>query len=176
MTQVKESNATRSLRDDHENVLANLNRLDKSLQALATDTNSDVRGAKRALAQAVDFLQQELELHLRKEEEALFPPLEAIIGAMGGPTAVMRAEHQSLRTKNGELQTLVKELPSGDDKLSAEASRQLKGVADYIITLLRDHIHKENFILFPMSNQMLSGATLDSTWESMRRLDHEAKG
>ncbi|MBI2042449.1 MAG: hemerythrin domain-containing protein [Candidatus Nealsonbacteria bacterium] len=79
------------------------------------------------------------EPHHHKEEEVLFPALERKgIPNQGGPIGVMLMEHE---TKRG----YVKELAAG--KIEAAAN---------IISLLREHIAKENDILYPLAQQVLS--------------------
>ena len=85
------------------------------------------------------FTAEFAEPHHHKEEEVLFPALEQKgIPKDGGPIGVMLAEHEMKRG-------YVKELAGG--KIEA---------AGDIISLLRDHINKENNILYPMAEQVLS--------------------
>ena len=87
----------------------------------------------------LEFTASLAEPHHHKEEEVLFPALEkAGIPKDGGPIGVMLMEHE---TKRG----YVKELADG--KIDA---------AMKIVSLMRDHISKENNILYPMAEQVLT--------------------
>lgn len=160
---------TELLQNDHIKVLERLDWLDKAVQELAKGRGPAFGPAKVTVQQVAEFLQKDVELHLRKEEEALFPPLEEVIGSEGGPTAVMRLEHQELRTNNQELQRLAKELEK--DRGATEIIGQIQRVAPYICDFLRQHIHKENFILFPLAEEELDEATLQQIAERMRAIE-----
>ena len=89
------------------------------------------------------FTENFAEPHHHKEEEVLFPALEKKgIPNEGGPIGVMLMEHE---IKRGH----VRDLAAG--KIEA---------AGNIISLLRDHINKENNILYPMAEQVLTAEEL----------------
>ncbi|MBI2626537.1 MAG: hemerythrin domain-containing protein [Candidatus Nealsonbacteria bacterium] len=87
----------------------------------------------------LEFTESFAEPHHHKEEEVLFPALEKKgIPKDGGPIGVMLMEHEMKRG-------YVKELAAG--KIEA---------AMKIVSLMRDHIAKENDILYPMAQQVLT--------------------
>src|SRR6185312_13116950 len=43
------------------------------------------------------FFRHTMDAHFAAEEERLFPAFEQVTGTSAGPTAVMRAEHESMR-------------------------------------------------------------------------------
>ena len=169
MVETKAKRPTDSLREDHVTVIAQLNRLRDASGKLTSVSKSQVDEAKVAIGEVAVFLAKELELHLRKEEEALFPPLEAMIGANGGPTAVMRYEHEDLRAKNKELQSLVADF--GDAEKTQQNTHGLQGTISHIYEVLTQHIHKEDYILFPMANDALKPQDLEKVASKMRELD-----
>lgn len=86
----------------------------------------------------LEFTESFAEPHHHKEEQVLFPALEEKgIPNEGGPIGVMLAEHEMKRG-------FVKELAAG--KIEA---------AMKIVNLMRNHINKENNILYPMAEQVL---------------------
>lgn len=91
--------------------------------------------------------------HHRKEEGVLF---EAMVSAglppHGGPIAVMLMEHEQGRTFTRGLRAGVKQWESGDEA----ARRSIVANANGYIALLRDHIMKEDQVLFPMADQILA--------------------
>ncbi len=80
--------------------------------------------------------------HHAKEEEHLFPALtQAGVPAAGGPVGVMLAEH-------AEGRALLRTIAESRGKERAEAARGY-------VRLLRDHIDKENGVLFPLTDAVL---------------------
>jgi regulator of cell morphogenesis and NO signaling len=80
--------------------------------------------------------------HAELEEQLLFGHMENLIGADGGPLAVMRIEHQEVESLLAELQ----ESGPGEDACDLAAR---------LVALARDHFAKEEQILFPMAEEMM---------------------
>jgi hemerythrin-like domain-containing protein/uncharacterized protein (DUF2249 family) len=91
------------------------------------------------------------ECHHGKEEGVLFPELEARgIPKEGGPIGVMLHEHAEGRTLQQQMQQALSDLTS-------EANRQqFVAAAHNYIALLRQHIWKEDNVLFKMAEQFLT--------------------
>jgi len=96
------------------------------------------------------YLSEEVAAHFALEEQALFPVLARHLGVDRGPLAVMNAEHASFRELLSALSSAVR----ADQREAQRAS------AGAIIVLLRDHIDKEDHVLFPMALRLLSPAEL----------------
>jgi hemerythrin-like domain-containing protein len=129
------------LRREHDEALAVLDRLEIAVHDLAAP------GALAAVKEAIAFLDEDLRAHNEREEETLFPALERYLPSQG-PTAVMRFEHRELWNLLGDLESAMRNTP-----LSSPVIFQ-RGMA--AADLLRRHIAKENGILFPMAEQLLS--------------------
>jgi hemerythrin-like domain-containing protein len=89
--------------------------------------------------------------HFAREEEVLFPAFEARTGMSGGPTFVMRAEHQQM---NGLLAEMNAALNQSDGK-------SYLGLSETLLMLMRQHNMKEENILYPMSDQALADEMSD---------------
>lgn len=93
-------------------------------------------------------LKAELDGHMAKEEQILFPMIKRGQGAMaGGPVAVMEHEHDVA----GNLLRRLRELTDGYE-VPAEACNTWRALWHGLEALERDlheHIHLENNILFP---------------------------
>lgn len=89
--------------------------------------------------------------HFAREEEVLFPAFEARTGMSGGPTFVMRAEHQQM---NGLLAEMNAALNQSDGKTYL-------GLSETLLMLMRQHNMKEENILYPMSDQALADEKAD---------------
>jgi len=91
----------------------------------------------------------ELRGHLRMEEEILFPAFEEATGMTGGgPTFVMRAEHDQMR---GLLDQMVMTVAAGD-------LQELLDEGDTLLLLIQQHNQKEEQMLYPMSEQALAAS------------------
>lgn len=101
----------------------------------------------RGLAAHLRDMRQELDSHMQKEEQVLFPMLGRGMGAMaGGPITVMRMEHDH----HGESLQQVGEL-TGGLALPPDACNTWRALYQGLQVLRDDlmaHIHLENNILF----------------------------
>jgi len=85
--------------------------------------------------------------HLAMEEEVLFPAFESAARmAGGGPTAVMRVEHQQMR---GLLDQIESAMESGD-------TEQAMDIGDTLLMLIQQHNIKEEGMLYPMAENVLA--------------------
>jgi regulator of cell morphogenesis and NO signaling len=93
-------------------------------------------------------MKAELEQHMAKEEQILFPMIQRGQGAMaGGPISVMEHEHDSA----GRALHRLRELTDGYE-VPAEACNTWRALWHGLAALedsLHQHIHLENNILFP---------------------------
>jgi len=92
------------------------------------------------------------EFHHMKEENVLFQTLvEHGMPRNGGPVAVMLAEHEQGRAYTRGLRAAAERWAGGDAAARAEVVDHAQAYTD----LLRQHIAKEDNILFPMAAQFL---------------------
>jgi len=111
--------------------------------------------------------------HHQKEEGVLFKRMEAQgLPAQGGPLSVMLAEHELGRQYTREMRAAALELQAGD---AGARSRIIQSARSYA-ALLRQHIFKEDNILFPMADRMIPAAQQDAVWEDFERVEHEETG
>ncbi len=85
--------------------------------------------------------------HFDMEERELFITFEKRTGMMGGPTQMMRYEHQQLRA---QLESMLKALTEGkyDDFF---------GIGESFMIMLQQHNMKEEQMLYPMIDRALAG-------------------
>jgi hemerythrin-like domain-containing protein len=130
--------ATSELRHEHQVILRALAVLERAGDALATGTSVD----ETALGDLVALLRTFADrCHHGKEEDLLFPRLRD--KGAGAPLAVFLEDHVEGR---GYLATLAGGAPA---PARAAAARRYVG-------LLRDHIQREDEVLFPMADDVLS--------------------
>ena len=130
---------TQVLRDEHRLILRVLGLLESAASRLSAGGALPEGWWEQALDWLRAFADQN---HHAKEERSLFPALaKAGVPVQGGPVGVMLAEHERGRA-------LIRTMDSHDLRSRTEAARQY-------VELLREHIDKENGVLFPLSEAVL---------------------
>ncbi len=105
--------------------------------------------------------------HHGKEEELLFPLLERRgVPKEGGPIGVMLSEHE-------EGRGLVRGLA---EAISSEAREKIIQSARSYIQLLSQHIQKEDDVLFPMADHLLSESEQRELLERFEGIERERIG
>ena len=91
--------------------------------------------------------------HHGKEEELLFPTLaHKGIPMQGCPIGVLIAEHTHGRVLAKELAEAAEAYPSGEPAAKGAVVKSLRGIA----ALYPNHIWKEDYLLFPLTEKVLS--------------------
>ncbi len=124
--------------------------------------------------QATDFVKGFADgCHHRKEEGVLFAAMvDAGLPREVGPIAVMLAEHEQGRAYTRGLRAAAQRLAAGDASARTDVIGNARGYAD----LLRQHISKEDTILFPMADQVIPAAAHVQVAEGFERVEHEETG
>lgn len=127
------------LREEHEVILRALTVLERVGRTMAQGKTVP----RETIASLANFFRTFADrCHHAKEEAHLFPALvEHGIPNEGGPIGVMLSEHE-------EGRALVRTFAEGDPAIAISAIRRF-------VILLRDHIAKENEVLFPLSDEVL---------------------
>lgn len=88
---------------------------------------------------------KDLEHHFSMEEDVMFPAFEQRTGMMGGPTQVMRMEHDQMR---GVVSQMLGALENKD-------KNNFFGVSESLMMLMQQHNMKEEQMLYAMADQHL---------------------
>ena len=146
--------ATQCLRDEHQVIMRVLDCFEIALRQ-ASDSNSVSRDV---FAPFVEFFKGFADkCHHCKEEDRLFPRLESAgIPREGGPIGVMLYEHEQGRN---HVRTIHENLEAADSGDAGACAVILKHGSAFL-NLLRDHIYKENEILFNMADQVIQADNL----------------
>lgn len=141
---------------------ADHDRLDKLFSHFLAWKWTDMPRAREAFKEFKVGLQR----HIVWEEQILFPRFEEKTGITeGGPTAVMRAEHQRI----GEiLEAIHQKVQRQDPNSDAEEGRLLE--------TLGAHNEKEEMVLYPALDRLLSDDEKTEVFEAMERVPEEAYG
>lgn len=109
--------------------------------------------------------------HNMKEEKIYFPLLLQRGMPEQGPVAVMLQEHQSERTYLEKFKSFL----SKTDKTLDEINDFISEFQDYA-NLTKDHIWKENDILYPMGRRFIQPEDVPYLVNEFKRLERESLG
>jgi len=142
--------ATERLRAEHRNILKVLDVLERLL-----DRGSQADWDFDSLEDCIAFFRLFADAcHHGKEEDLLFPELEARgMPKEGGPIGVMLMEHERGRAFVAQMARAIPKARAGDEDDLARLANAGRGYVD----LLRNHIVKEDNVLFNMADQLVSG-------------------
>ena len=142
--------ATELLMKEHRLIERALDAMDAWVTTLHPGSGSD---DKAELARFVSFIREFADAHHHsKEEDILFVAMgEHGFPREAGPIAVMLHEHDLGRSHVGVLDRLAQQSAAW----SEDDHGTLTGTVRELSTLLRQHIQKEDQVLYPMANARL---------------------
>jgi hemerythrin-like domain-containing protein len=161
---------TEDLTNEHNAIKVMLSIMNKIAENINTNKNLDIRDIENI----VDFLKTFADkCHHGKEENALFPALiKAGIPKENGPIGVMLYEHTVGRGYIKEISTgaenYKKNHPKSDELIATSLTNY--------VNLLKNHIQKEENVLFPMANKVLSEQTQNEIFEQFERIEEVVVG
>lgn len=156
------SKAIADLMNEHEAILSALQILERMLTGMEKTGSVNAADVQAFLGFLKEFADK---CHHGKEEGLLFPALVAAgIPEQGGPVGAMLAEHSQGRQLIREME---ESLSDGGD-----LARLRKAAGGYA-AVLRNHIQKENMVLFPMAERALKEDQLEKLYEGFE--EHEEK-
>jgi hemerythrin-like domain-containing protein len=140
--------ATKNLEDDHVHIL----KLISVMETIAKKQTPDIDPVRKIVYIIKNFADG---LHHAKEENIFFPMLATKgFSAQQGPVAVMLMEHAEGRNFVKGISDNISKYDNGDNSALKAIFTNMLGYAE----LLRNHISKENNILFRMADKVLSEA------------------
>jgi hemerythrin-like domain-containing protein len=131
-----------------------------------------VRGEK--IEQMLDFFRTFADkCHHAKEEKLLFQRMsDKGMPTESGPISVMLHEHDLGRAYLSAVEEALPDAEQGDDSAVEVVADSLQGYAN----LLRNHITKEDDILYPIANRMFTPEELKDLSDDMDRVESEEMG
>ncbi len=162
--------ATEILMEEHQVIMRVLATLEKAATRL--DQGEAVQAG--FFIQAAEFNQGFADgCHHKKEEGVLFPAMVAAgLSREAGPIAVMLAEHEEGRRLTREMRQAAELLEQGDANAKTDISTNATGY----VRLLRQHIQKENYVLFPMADKIIPLELQPQLTEEFERIEQEETG
>jgi len=111
--------------------------------------------------------------HHMKEEGVLFEAMVAHgMSREEGPIQVMLVEHERGREYTRAMREAAERLAAGD---AAALDGVVRNAQDYV-ALLRQHIVKEDRVLFPMASRVIPPENQAKVTEDFERIEHEETG
>ncbi len=118
------------------------------------------RGEWAECSRAVDKFRAALESHMKLEEEVLFPAFEGATGTDSGPTSVMRIEHREM----------LHQLDALAGAMTTANGDGFDGLAQSFLHTLDAHSMKEERILYPMCDRLVSALNADELKRTLERI------
>lgn len=139
------------MRDDHR---ACDHLLSEAENALSAKNTEEAKALFDAFYQATNR-------HFDMEERELFITFEKRTGMMGGPTQMMRYEHQQLRSLLESMRIALNENRNDD----------FFGIGESMMIMLQQHNMKEEQMLYPMIDRALGddGSLMIQTLKEMAK-------
>ena len=141
-----------TLIEEHDMILEFLDKLEEvnnEIQKMSQYSSNDTEIFTK-LADIAKHLVH-AEPHHQREEQVLFPEVEN--RGVTGPTRIMVMEHVDLRRYKHDIQELAEKVEQMD---FTEFKNKLNASAKLLILTLRDHIFKENNILYPTALDVIN--------------------
>ncbi len=162
-----------TLQQEHREALRRLDLLETALKGIAEVQGESPPASVAPFVAQWGWFRVDLTLHFRKEEEALFPEAAGVLSAEEGPIAQMRAEHVEFEGLRSEVVGALETLQTGCCG-HREAEARLRRAGAQLCALLREHIWKEDNVLFPLLREVLPPERLAAATRRAERMEAAA--
>jgi iron-sulfur cluster repair protein YtfE (RIC family) len=160
---------TQPLRDEHKELLPHI----ELLQTVADSVGKAPIGSLRqGIDKAYEFLTHHLLPHAQAEEQALYPVVGRLMGALEA-TYTMSRDHVEVSRLTGELGSLRSHLVS--ETLSADQEKALRRVLYGLYAVVKLHFAKEEEVYLPILDERLKPGEAHRMFEAMEMAVKQAK-
>jgi hemerythrin-like domain-containing protein len=161
---------TEILKHEHKIILMVLDAAKREVQSIRQRGKVHIA----ELEKIVDFIRNFADrCHHAKEENLLFVKMkEKGMPSESGPIAVMLKEHTEGRRRIKAIGEAIPKAKEGDPSALQTISKNLE---EYIL-LLRNHIDKEDNVLYPMADKVLTEQDQQSLSEAFDKVEAEEIG
>ena len=159
--------ATEILMEEHRVI----ERVLDSLETVANRLSAGQVISMEFFLTAADFIKEFADgCHHRKEEGILFVAFAANgMPQDTGPVAMMLAEHEEGRRLTRAMREAADRVQAGDTTAASQIIQNALGYA----ALLRQHIQKEDHILFPMADNIIPVEQHQQLMAAFNHIEHE---
>jgi hemerythrin-like domain-containing protein len=162
--------ATQQLKDEHEGIMLMLKIMETICNDLEKGKEMNINHYEKILEFIKGFADK---CHHGKEEDILFPELiDHGLSKEAGPIAVMLHEHRLGRDYIKSLSSAFEEFKGGNKPAINSIISSSRGYVE----LLRNHIEKENNILFMMADRVLNETEQSKIFDAFEKLEVEKIG
>jgi hemerythrin-like domain-containing protein len=162
--------ATEVLMEEHRQIERVLNALEKAAGRLSHGEEVYPRFFSGAAFFTKRFSDR---CHHNKEEAVLFPALvENGLPKETGPVAVLLFEHAESRRLNLEMWETIERFQAGDERARDKVIQSTLGY----IKLLRQHIYKEDKMLFSMADKVIPANQQEQIYDFLSRKEFDEMG
>jgi len=163
-------NPIQKLMAEHQVILRGIDLLEHGANQLEQGENISADYFRAS----IDFIRNYADkYHHAKEEDILFVRLEQVgFSPQMGPVAVMLNEHKQGRDFVSGLESATKRYAGGDKSAIQDI---IENAHNYAI-LLRQHIQKEDMILYPMAQNALGEAGIERMQSDFNKIESEQSG
>jgi hemerythrin-like domain-containing protein len=161
---------TEELVHEHKVILHVLDAAERETERIEEAGNVDIAKVEQILDFIRDFADR---CHHGKEEGALFRAMERRgMAAESGPLAFMLHEHEIGRERVRLISEVLPQAAKGDPQAVAAVRDNLLAY----VRLLRDHIDKEDNLLYPMADRLLTPEDQEELEKEFARVESEEMG
>jgi hemerythrin-like domain-containing protein len=115
---------------------------DEILATMEQEASKELSSAQSSCNQFCDAMEH----HFQMEERVMFAEFEAKTGMTQGPTAMMRMEHDQMRSLLNDLKSAIAD----------NNSEKFFGTSETLMIMIQQHNMKEEQMLYTMAQQHLS--------------------
>lgn len=162
--------ATEILMEEHRVIERVLNALERAINRLSKGEEVYLRFFTGTIVFVKAFTDG---CHHKKEEGVLFPALvEYGMSKDAGPVAVMLAEHEEGRQLAHGIRLATERFQAGDLRMRETLVQNAKSY----ISLLRQHIAKEDKVLFPKADKIIPAEKQEQILRDFEKYDRDQNG
>lgn len=147
---------------EHEEGMRHLAVLERAAESIRTEGFS--AKAFEEIAETIRWMNTEVRHHTQVEERFLFPMIERQMRSLAEQ---VRGEHRDLWDCFSELLNTIRDVEEG--RLHGSSILDVVRTAQNIVVLLRNHIRRENTVLYPAIRQLLSAEEFQKLREDLQR-------
>ncbi|MGP3561423.1 MULTISPECIES: hemerythrin domain-containing protein [Geobacillus] len=141
------------LKQEHGPLRAQMEQLLATAEAIGQGADRNWREPLAELRKKTASFVAVLDPHSEREEGVLFPMMAEYIGRTSGPIAVMEYEHEQAKARLSMFLEKTTHLP---ETVDSEQALTLAGAVIEAHHILDEHFMKEENVLFPMAERLLS--------------------